>query len=135
MLTKEAYLNRFWGQLTVLRQVFGDRELPERHCGFTSVSDNVFEAINRHLKISILVDEYEEAITTAASMDPQCLPPLIEELRAVSSMLQYNISIFERERQRVEEVRHRVTELLNDARKADSLKNQLNTEIEGNDVS
>ncbi len=61
-LTPEAYRERKWGRYPALRKALEDKEIPSRYYGFTSVSDNMFDATLRLMEIAVLAIEYGSAI-------------------------------------------------------------------------
>jgi hypothetical protein len=64
-LTPEALRERMWGEFPALRMILESKSIPDHHYGYSSVSDNTFEQMQRLLKISILVRENTAAITEA----------------------------------------------------------------------
>lgn len=65
-LTATAYHERKWGNLPALRQALEDKQIPADYYGLTSASDNIFDAIQRLLEISILVREFDKHIMDKA---------------------------------------------------------------------
>jgi hypothetical protein len=65
-LTHEGYQNRMWRGLPELRKILEDKKIMDSnhriYWGLTSAGDNLFDYINRLLKILILVDENKEEI-------------------------------------------------------------------------
>ena len=53
---------RNWGWIPTLGNILGNKTLPERYFGPTSVSDNAFESTQRLMKISILIRENSDEI-------------------------------------------------------------------------
>ncbi len=65
MLTEEAIRERKWGPYPTLRQVLENKKLPSNFYGLTSVSDTMFDRIDRLIKIAILIDNYKANIKNA----------------------------------------------------------------------
>jgi hypothetical protein len=61
-LTEEGYRERKWGRFPTLRQALEDKKIPSTYFGFTSASDNMFDAMGRLLEISVLAVEYQSHI-------------------------------------------------------------------------
>ena len=69
-LTEKAYQERKWGSFPALRQALEDKQIPSNYFGPTSVSDNMFEAMNRLIEkvmtchslilCSYIIDEIHE---------------------------------------------------------------------------
>ena len=65
MLTEEAFSERMWGGFPALRKVLEDQRVADRFYGPTSVSDNLFNKMDRLLKLEILVSENASDILEA----------------------------------------------------------------------
>jgi hypothetical protein len=67
--TRDAYekalAERMWGPLPALRMILESKRVPDRYFGPTSVSDNVFNKIERLLIMAILVHENRRDIVGA----------------------------------------------------------------------
>jgi hypothetical protein len=93
MLTEKGYQERMWGEFPAVREALQDKNLDEKCLGWTSVSDNMFEALPRTLKIGILARDNPDAISTAAqhigwqAMNHD-LETLAEKLKAAGAFLQ-----------------------------------------------
>jgi len=66
MLTEEAYRERKWGRFPALRQALEDKALSQEYLGWTSVSDNIFEALPRVLQIGMPARDSSESLCGAA---------------------------------------------------------------------
>jgi len=94
MLTQEAYERRFWGPLETIREVLKGKRVSNKNYG-SSISDNAFEAVSRHLTLSVLVDEQRQVLTDAVSENEELMPPLLEDLSELESMLRAESGRFE----------------------------------------
>ncbi|NLX18146.1 MAG: hypothetical protein GXY53_02545 [Desulfobulbus sp.] len=65
-LTAEAYRERKWGPFPALRKALEDKQVPPNYYGFTSASDNMFDAMSRLIEIAVLTNEYENDIKAKA---------------------------------------------------------------------
>jgi len=65
-LTVEAYRERKWEHFPALRKALEDKQVPSNYHGFTSASDNMFDAMSRLIEIAVLTDEYENDIRATA---------------------------------------------------------------------
>lgn len=88
-LTIEAYNERKWGRFPALRKALSDKEVPSHYFGMTSASDNMFDALNRLLQISVLAVEYDRDIKESAKFfgwQEMCgdLWRLVEEIESAS---------------------------------------------------
>lgn len=59
MLTSEALADRKWGPFPALRALLQEGRPADRHYGSLSISDNVFQWMQRTLEIAILTRESE----------------------------------------------------------------------------
>ena len=57
MLTEKAMRERMWGQFPALRMILEPKRVPDQYYGPTTVSDNVFDRVQRLLTMAILVHE------------------------------------------------------------------------------
>ena len=62
MLTEEARYERKWGHFPSVGKLVGDIKIPARYFGPTSISDNVFQYLNRLAEVAVVVEEYAEII-------------------------------------------------------------------------
>ncbi len=85
-LTKEAYQERKWGRFPALRQALEDKRIPDSYYGRTSVDDNVFDAFNRLLELSILIKEYDNDIVNMAQSIGR--EEIYNDLRMISDNLE-----------------------------------------------
>ncbi len=104
MLTEEGYKRRFWGPLETLRKLLDGKRIPDSYYGPTSVSDNAFDAVSRHLQLSVLVRENKDTIAHAVSADPGVVRPLLDELQELRSMLRAESDRFRYESSAVEDI-------------------------------
>ena len=82
MLSEEAYRERMWGRFPALRKALEGRRVPDRYYGFTSVSDNIFDALRRLVEIAILAREYESVVRgTVQSVGPEAMHRDLDRLR------------------------------------------------------
>ena len=65
MLTDKALAERMWGPFPALRIILESKRVPDRYFGPTSVSDNVFDKMERLLIMAILVRENRRDIVEA----------------------------------------------------------------------
>jgi len=61
-LTSEAYSERKWGSFPALRKILADKRVPSDYYGFTSASDNMFDATIRLMEIAVIASEYKSDI-------------------------------------------------------------------------
>jgi len=87
MLTEEGYKTRFWGSFSALRRVLEEKKVPDHYYGPTSVSDNMFAAMSRHLELAILVREHAADLVKAATVDTELGRALLSDLQDVKGML------------------------------------------------
>ena len=66
MLSPEGLRERRWGRFPALRKALEDKRIPDQHYGFTSVSDNMFDALQRLLETAVLAGEHQDDILAAA---------------------------------------------------------------------
>ena len=92
MLTKEAYNERAWGPLPALRKVLENKKVPDEYYGPSSVSDNMFASIGRLMKITILVNEYENDIKEMA--ESIGLKEVHQDLKNLEEILQETSRFF-----------------------------------------
>ncbi len=65
-LTLEAYKERQWGSFPALRRALEDKKVPDHYYGFTSISDNLFDALGRLIEIGVLTSEFTHDIKEMA---------------------------------------------------------------------
>jgi hypothetical protein len=111
-LTEEAYRERKWGFIPVLRQVLEDKEIPASYYGCSSASDNIFEAFSRLMDISVLLVEHKSHIKERArSLGRVGRESMFEDLRRVEGKLEYVSHFF---RETIEQIRTLRAELSNE---------------------
>jgi hypothetical protein len=108
VLTEEGYKARFWGPFSALRRVLEGKKVPDNYYGPTSVSDNIFEAISRHLELAIVVREHEADLINAATVDADLGRALLSDLEGVRGMLHAASGHFADESDRIERLLHDV---------------------------
>jgi hypothetical protein len=105
-LTEKGYRERKWGPFPALRQALEDKKIPFKYNGLTSAHDNMFEAMDRLIEISILVVEYEKDIReTAQSVGRE---EIYKDLENLFTELEGAAHFFER---KIEEIRRKMEEL------------------------
>jgi hypothetical protein len=92
MSTSEALRERKWGRFPALRQALEGRTLSPEYFGWSSVSDNVFEAVPRTLEIGMLARDSSECLCGAALHTGwhamhRDLEGLVNELEAAGALL------------------------------------------------
>jgi hypothetical protein len=80
MLTEAALRERKWGAFPALRQVLEKAPSSGRHYGLTSVSDNVFEQLQRLVGIANQAEEQKEALLKAVRETPELRTQMAEDL-------------------------------------------------------
>jgi hypothetical protein len=55
-----------WGRFPALRRALEEKTIPARLFGATTASDNMFDQINRLLRIAVLVCEFEDCVKETA---------------------------------------------------------------------
>jgi hypothetical protein len=68
MLSLEALNERMWGPFPTLRLALEAESVPDRYYGFTSVSDNMFDALQRAATLAVLVKEFEPKIKALTAL-------------------------------------------------------------------
>src|SRR4051812_7048233 len=63
MLSAQALEERMWAPFPVLRQALQGEKVPDLYYGFTSVSDNMFDRIQRAATLVVLIKEFRPKIT------------------------------------------------------------------------
>ena len=67
MLSAEALKERMWGPFPALRVALENEDVPDRYYGFTSVSDNMFDALQRAAVLAVLIKEFAPKIKADAT--------------------------------------------------------------------
>lgn len=76
---------RTWEKYPALRQILETREVPARYYGRTSVSDNIFDAFQRLMRLSVLIEEFQkEIIAGSKELDEN---QLLDDLRLLERQL------------------------------------------------
>lgn len=93
MLTEEGIREQKWGPFPALRKALEDKHIPGSYFGPTSISYNIFSALNRLIEIAILAREHEGVVReTAQAVGPgdmyRDLQRLQAELEAACSFLE-----------------------------------------------
>ena len=93
MLTEEGYRERKWGRFPALRQALEDKALRQDYFGWTSVSDNIFEALPQTFETGILARDNTESLRETAHRTGwnamhRDLELLDAELEAAGALLQ-----------------------------------------------
>jgi hypothetical protein len=68
-LTSVAYEERMWGEFPILRFIVKQAKVADHHYGPLTASDNVFDRVERQLKIALIVPGNKEAVTAALKDD------------------------------------------------------------------
>ena len=102
MLTEDGHSARFWGSFAALRHVLGAKRIPDHYYGPTSVSDNMFEAVSRHLQLATLLREYEADVVQSAVRNADFGRALVSDLQGVRTILLGVSGQFAKEGERVE---------------------------------
>ena len=97
MLTHDAMRERRWGPFPALRQVLEKAPASDRHYGFTSVSDNVFEEQQRLVEIANQAEEQREALLDAVRATPELCTQMAEDLWRLAERLDSLRHVFDRE--------------------------------------
>jgi len=101
MLTKDAARERKWGAFPALRQVLEGAPSSDRHYGFSSASDNVFEQIERLVSIAAQAEEQREALLDAVRASPELRDQMAKDLWELQGHLDALRRAFEPEIERV----------------------------------
>jgi hypothetical protein len=100
MLTDEAMRNRKWGNLPALRKMLESEPIPERYCGLTSVSDTVFQSLQRAAEIAVVATENENRICEQVA--PNEIKMVCEDLERLTHMLRGASNFFTEHAERME---------------------------------
>lgn len=87
MLTEWALRERKWGSFPAMRQVLEGAPATDRHCGFTSVSDNVFAEQRRLVEIANQAEEHRGALLDAVHQTPELRAQMLEDLHHLQKRL------------------------------------------------
>ena len=67
MLSAEALKERMWGRFPALRTALENEKVPDHYYGFTSVSDNMFESLQRAAELAVPVKEFAQKVKAGAT--------------------------------------------------------------------
>ena len=88
-LTEEAYRDRMWGFIPVLRQVLEDKKIPDHYYGFTSADDNIIDRIDRLMHITVLLLNHKSDIREKTQfLEQEDREAIIKDLRTVEQHLE-----------------------------------------------
>ncbi len=88
-LTEEADRERMWGFIPGLRQVLEHKEIPPRYYGCTSTDDNMFDAIDRLMRITVfLVNHKDDIRERMQSLDLEGREAMFRDLRTLERHLE-----------------------------------------------
>ena len=110
MLTEKAYQDRVWAILPEFRRLF-EAELvtktpsdPARAAvekvrneiyGYSSVSDNIFEAIERDWNLALRLGSFTDEILSVVQNDAERMKTLLEEVQRFEDRLRHEIRLLE----------------------------------------
>jgi hypothetical protein len=86
-----------WGHFPALRLLLENRPESDRRYGPTSVSDDVFDAIQRYVQIAARAEENRDELLRAAQADTEFARALWEDLRDLQKTLESLRNAFDRE--------------------------------------
>ena len=92
MLNPEALENRKWGEFPELRKALKASQVPDEYFGPTSVSDNIFNRLERLTEVAIIVKERRSILEQAAT--PQNLQELKADLFRLENSLKMASGFF-----------------------------------------
>ena len=92
MLTSEAIQERKWGEFPELRKVLQARRVPDGYYGPSSVSDNIFNQLQRLAEVAVIVKECQTVVAEAAT--PQNLRQLTADLHRLEQAFHFGASFF-----------------------------------------
>jgi len=76
MLTPEALENRKWGEFPELRKALKVSQVPDDYYGHSSVSENLFNQLQRLAEVAVIVKEHRSVVERTAK------PENLQELKA-----------------------------------------------------
>jgi len=97
VLTESAIRERQWGSFPALRQVLEAKRPSVRHHGLASVSDNIFERLQRLVQVASLADEHREELFTAGRKSREIGERMAQELWELRRELETLRHAFDRE--------------------------------------
>jgi hypothetical protein len=103
MLSAESIEARKWAPFPTLSSILPDKRVPEHYYGPTSVSDNVFDRVNRLLEVLVIVRENTALIRAAIEAEVKQQeklrtdgpPPLIQDLWNLEKAFSWARSVFD----------------------------------------
>lgn len=103
MLSPKALEARMWGPFPTLSSILPDKRVPDHYYGPTSVSDNVFNRIERLLEVMAIVRENTPLIRAAIEAEAKqqerqrtdAPSPLIKDLRNLENAFFWARSVFD----------------------------------------
>ena len=97
MLTQEALREQKWGSFPALRQILEDKLSSGRYDGITSVSDNIFQRLQRLADVACTAEESREELLQAVRARPDLRAQLEEDLCRLQEDLEGTLGVFSRE--------------------------------------
>jgi hypothetical protein len=85
MLTDHAIYERKWGRYPSLGRLLVAHQVPDHYYGWSSVSDNVFDWLDRVAKTAVVTKEHAAILRGAT--DPQLIKSLPDELHELELQL------------------------------------------------
>lgn len=103
MRSGESIEARKWAPFPALGSILQDKRVPEKFYGVTSVSNNVFDEVNRLLQVLVIVRENTALIATAVKAEASQQrekrtdhpPPLLQDLWNLEKALGWARSMFD----------------------------------------
>lgn len=103
MRSAESIEARKWAQFPALGSILQDKRVPEHYYGMTSVSDNVFDQVDRLLQVLVIVRENSPLIAAAVKAEAKQQrdnrtdrpPPLLQDLWNLEKALGWVRSMFD----------------------------------------
>ena len=86
MLTDQALYERNWSRYPSLGRLLAAHQFPDYYFGWSSVSDNVFDWLDRVAKTAVVTKEH--AVILRGATDPQLIKSLPDELHELGLELQ-----------------------------------------------
>ena len=106
MLSDYGSRERIWGPFPALRQVLETAPESTRHAVPTSVSEAVFERIERLVVLANIAEEHKEALLEAARREPRFGTQMADELEHVGGELDSLRHAFDEEIDNMKALRH-----------------------------
>ncbi|MBN2320367.1 MAG: hypothetical protein JXR49_14895 [Acidobacteria bacterium] len=113
MLIEKARRERKWGRFPILRDALEQKKIPDSYYGPTTVSDNVFNALERLIEITFLASENEDSIIETANS--KGLIDMDRDLKTLIKELNYATSFFTDNAKNIQAIRKRIWEILESA--------------------